>query len=374
MSNANLPAVQSGPIFPSESILGESGGPLMVRRTDGNGAVVLATARIKLREGRGLVKIGSGKSAGYFPDSTATKLLNRIAALTVITPDMQAGPDGRTVPNPYLEMDDNGFVKRVTVKKVAVGKSPMGALVMTDAVVVMDGRRRLLEALTKKVERFPQAGVIGFAGAPPVTWRFQPKKWNKAEGHMEASGPEQIIKAAGELRFFAGPQGMGVWVDHTHPEILALLANAIREDDYLQRRAETVCERRALSKHPAIATHTLDAKSVKMVGEGRDAIAEIDLPVVYQDTEINREDLERLAAMVRKGEEIRELGGRPIEQQSAGAIDATLEDDDEDDAPPAGGVFNPEAEGDLKCEKCGYVGHADTFIEGDCPKCKAVAK
>jgi len=324
-SRQNLPAVQSGKpnamTFPAGSVVNfDEDAVLLVRETGADGALVLATGKVKLTtNGGGLVEIGSGKNKAFMVDSKGLYAANQVAGLSVVTPDLVAGPGGRTECNPFLERDDDGYVQNVYLRKMAIGLSPLGNLVIADTTLVLNARAYFMESLAKRIGKFPQAGTVGHADTVPGDWTVQPKKWNGR--YMADHGDPVIYDAPATLRYYPGPMGMGIWADHTHPEIQSLISDAIQNERFFVRKAETIAERRVLSKHPAINLRTIPASKVKMDGELGSAV----IPVVYRHNPLDKEQQQDLANRLAKGQEVREMNGHMIEVQDGEVEDVTPE-------------------------------------------------
>ena len=115
------------------ALLGD--GAVFVKRTE-SGLVKAVKAQIRLEEKKGHLAEIQGKvmitGAGYYE-------LNKVAGISIITPNMLTLPDGNKVVNPYPMIDPaSGSISKVWVKKMAIGLSPIGNLVITTSTLLYD--------------------------------------------------------------------------------------------------------------------------------------------------------------------------------------------------------------------------------------------
>lgn len=313
-AGTSLPAVQpqEKPLtFPAGSIVNDDGtSVLLVRETGRDGALILAKATLKLStQGGGLVEIGYGDNKSYMVDYKGLLAANQIAGLSVVTPDLVAGPGGRTECNPYTERDANGYIERVYLRKMAIGLSPLGNLCVADTTLVLEAKAYFMESLAKVISKYPMAGTVGHADAKPEGWTRQPTRWDNAKKQRVPDGKPESYTAPSTLRYYPGPMGMGIWADIAHEEVMALMNQVIQGERFFVRKAETIAERRVLSKHPAINLRTLPASKI-----GRDGSATIS--VVYRHNPLDQQQQQQLANRLARGEQIREVQGQMIEVEA----------------------------------------------------------
>jgi len=312
-NSQNLPA-QSGDgghssrfHLPAGAVSNGDSAVLIVKEHDSDGAVILATARIPLREGNGLTKVGDS----YMVDSTGIYAANQFAGVTTVTPEFVAGDGSKLVRNPFLERDEHGYVERVTLRMLAVGLSPLGNLVVTSTTLVLNAKAYFMESLAKKIAKFPQVGCVGRENARPQNWTYQPKKWNGK--YMADHGEPQILTAPETLDYFAGPMGIGIWADLMHPEVQSLINQAIQGERFFIRKAETIAERRVLSKHPAINLRKIP------VADTENGVARVS--VVYRHNPMTKQQLDDLTKRLEQGEELTEFHGRRVDVEEAEVVE-----------------------------------------------------
>lgn len=188
-----------------------------------------------LRSVRGVVVLSEDK--GHIADIGGNRLMytqeayeeaNKIASISIITPPKLTLNTGEIVVNPYPILDpDSGTIAKVWVKKMAIGYSPIGNLVITSATLLYDTLAYFIQDLAKKIEKHKGSGKVC----------------------MKSMLTENELKTG----VFHALQGeLGVWADYTHPEILKALGTFIQKKLFAERLAQTICERLVYSKHPAL--------------------------------------------------------------------------------------------------------------------------
>jgi len=213
-------------------------------KTGRGGIVKSFIAEVPLSEANGeLMEVpGAGVSitaAGYYR-------LNRVAGVSILTPAtvfVNGVPRG----NPYLIHDDNGTLKDVYVRKVAVGYAPTGQLVVVDQIVHFQVEAYFKRDLMKKYRA--SKGAIG---------RITTKE--AAQKEIES----------GKYMFVPIRDNVGLLVDLSHSDVQRVLETHIENALYGDRKAATIAERNALKKHPALAIQRVNA-----IGERGHRIAKV---------------------------------------------------------------------------------------------------
>jgi hypothetical protein len=206
------------------AILGD--GAVFVKRTD-SGLVKAVKAQIKLEEKKGHLAEIQGKvmitGAGY-------NEMNKVAGVSIITPEKLTLPDGSMVVNPYPIIEpSSGSISKVWVKKMAIGLSPIGNLVITTSTLLYDIQMYFIQDLVKKIKFNATAGRLC----------------------MESMLTEQDRQKG----IFCRIEGeLGVWADFSHKEILTCIETFVQNKLFAERKAQTIAERNAMKKHPALAT------------------------------------------------------------------------------------------------------------------------
>jgi len=213
-------------------------------KTGRGGIVKSFIAEVPLSEAHGeLMEVpGTGVSitaAGYYR-------LNRVAGVSILTPATVV-VDGVPRGNPYLVHDENGTLKDVYVRKVAVGYAPTGQLVVVDQTVHFQVEAYFKRDLMKKYRA--SKGAIG---------RITTKEAARKE--IET----------GKYMFVPIRDNVGLLVDLSHPDVQRVLETHIENALYGDRKAATIAERNALKKHPALAIQRVNA-----IGEKGHRVAKV---------------------------------------------------------------------------------------------------
>ncbi|MHC1681353.1 MAG: hypothetical protein AB6733_00070 [Clostridiaceae bacterium] len=267
-------------------------GDVFIKRT-GNGAIKSIKGRLKLEEKKGHLSFIQNKAmitaAGY-------NHMNTIAAVSIITPEKLTLPDGNIVVNPYPIIDpDSGTIDKVWVKKISIGFSPIGNLVMTSSTLLYDIKMYFIQDLNKKIMNNKNAGRMC----------------------MEEMLSEDEKKTGMFLRI----QGhMGMWINLQEADVLKCMETYIQNKLFAERKAQTIAERNCLKKHPALAQVYVDAQGGQYNHFGY-------VDVIGYNHDLTREDLLRLAQMADQGENVEEYKGVKIDYIDANVIDEISEDD-----------------------------------------------
>lgn len=270
------------------AVLGD--GEVFVKKVNG-GAIRSVKGAISLHESNGEIAVIQGKA---MTTAKGFNSLNQIAGLSIITPEKLTLPDGQIVVNPYPIIDrESGTISKVWVKKIAIGYSPIGNLVITSATLLYDIRMYFIQDVMKKVQYNKDAGR--------VTIEQMLTEEDKKNGIF--------LKIDGML---------GVWANVQHKDILKAIDTFINKKQFAERNAQSICERLVMSKHPALAS----AAYVTAQGPDKNHIAKV--PIVGYVHDFNREQLLEIADKAEKGEEIR-IGDQKVE-----TIEATVEADQND--------------------------------------------
>ena len=206
------------------ALLGD--GAVFVKRT-ASGLVKAVKAQIKLEEKKGHLAEIQGKvmvtGAGY-------NEMNKVAGVSVITPEKLTLPDGSVVVNPYPIVDPvSGSISKVWVKKMAIGLSPIGNLVITTSTLLYDIQMYFIQDLMKKIKKNSIAGRLCM---------------------------ESMLTDQDRLKgMFCRIEGeMGIWADINNIDTMTCIETFIQNKLFAERKAQTIAERNAMKKHPALAT------------------------------------------------------------------------------------------------------------------------
>ncbi|WP_342538490.1 hypothetical protein MKY15_20820 [Sporosarcina sp. FSL K6-1540] len=261
-------------------------GKVFVKKVNG-GQIQSVKGTITLNEKNGEIATIQGKT---MTTAKGFNTLNQIAGLSIITPDKLTLPDGQIVVNPYPMIDpESGTIAKVWVKKIAIGYSPIGNLVITSATLLYDIKMYFIQDLSKKVGYSREAGRVCME-----QMLTEDEKTNSI-----------FLKIDGFL---------GIAANIQHKDVLKAIDTFINKKQFAERNAQSICERLVMSKHPALAS----AAYVTKQGE----IARV--PVVGYVHDFNREELLDIADKAERGEEI-EVGNQKVEIIEA-VVEATAED------------------------------------------------
>ncbi|MEK5070293.1 hypothetical protein [Sporosarcina sp. FSL K6-1508] len=266
------------------AVLGD--GEVFVKKTN-NGQIRSVKGVITLNEKNGEIATIQNKT---MTTAKGFNTLNQIAGLSIVTPDKLTLPDGQIVVNPYPMIDhESGTISKVWVKKIAIGYSPIGNLVITSATLLYDIKMYFIQDLAKKVQYSKEAGRVCME-----QMLTEDEKTNSI-----------FLKIDGFL---------GIAANIQHKDVLKAIDTFINKKQFAERNAQSICERLVMSKHPALAS----AAYVTKQGE----IARV--PVVGYVHDFNREELLDIADKAERGEEI-EVGNQKVEVIET-VIEATEED------------------------------------------------
>lgn len=282
-----------------ESIACLGDGEVFIRRNQ-EGQIRSVKASVRMAEANGEIAVIQNKAMttgkGYYK-------ANQIASLSIITPQKLKLPTGETVVNPYPVIDpESGTVRKFWVKKQAVGHGPLGNLVVTSVTLLYDLNMYFIQDLLKKVKYSAQAGRIC----------------------LEAQLTEQERKS-GIFYKIDGP--LGVWADVSHKDILTAIDTFVNKKQFAERNAQTICERLAMSKHPALS----HIASPQATGAEKQRVAQV--TIVGYVNDFTREHLEELAGKAESQENVIEINGEKVqvveETAEAGYEEIAIHDDDE---------------------------------------------
>lgn len=266
------------------AVLGD--GEVFVKRVNG-GHIRSVKGAVTLSERNGEIATIQGKT---MTTAKGFNTLNQIAGLSIVTPEKLTLPDGQIVVNPYPIIDsESGTISKVWVKKIAIGYSPTGNLVITSSTLLYDIKMYFIQDLVKKVNYSKDAGRIC----------------------ME----QMLTEEEKQNSIFLKIDGfLGVAANIQHKDVLKAIDTYINKKQFAERNAQSICERLVMSKHPALASAAYVAKQ----GE----IAKV--PVVGYVHDFNREELLDIADKTERGEEIL-VGNRKVEIIET-VVEATEED------------------------------------------------
>lgn len=113
---------------------------------------------------------------------------------------------------------------------------------------------------------------------------------------------------------------MGIWVDLENKDVLKCMDTYIQNKLFAERKAQTIAERNVLKKHPALSQVYVEATGPQYNHIGA-------VSVVGYTHDLNREDLQNLASMAERGEDLTEYKGVKVDVIDANVIDEVGEED-----------------------------------------------
>jgi hypothetical protein len=220
--------------------LGES--DVFIRR-DGNNALSLIHKSVRLSADRKeIARLGNKDDSPWVITVPGYNKLNQIAGVYIITPEsiVVAGVEHS---NPFVEYIE-GEIKRVIVRKIAIGYSPIGNLVAVDTVRHYNFDAYYLQDLHAKAKYKPESAKFGTVFLCP----FAPDE------EVEEKNGRSYVRANGRVYVFKPIKDVeGIWIDMSHQEIMDVYAQHIQHQKFGEVIAQNLATRNALKAHPAIA-------------------------------------------------------------------------------------------------------------------------
>lgn len=220
-----LPVEKQLELIKRQSVACLGDGQVFIKRT-ADGAIRSVKSVVTLEESNGEIAYIQGKA---MTTGKGFNHANQIASLSIVTPEVLTLPDGKVVVNPFPVIDpDSGTLRKVWVKKMAIGYGPTGNLVITSSTLLYDLNMYFIQDLMKKVTANAGSGRIC----------------------MES----MLTQKEKETGIFYKVDGlMGIWADVSHKDILKCIDTFINKKQFAERNAQTIAERLALAKHPALS-------------------------------------------------------------------------------------------------------------------------
>lgn len=261
------------------AVLGD--GEVFIKKT-GNGQIRSVKGAVTLSEKNGEIATIQGKT---MTTAKGFNTLNQIAGLSIITPEKLTLPDGQIVVNPFPVIDvESGSISKIWVKKIAIGYSPTGNLVVTSSTLLYDINAYFIQDVMKKVRYSQDAGRVCME-----QMLTEEDKRNTV-----------FLKIEGSL---------GIAANIQNKDILKAIETFVDKKRFAERNAQSICERLVMSKHPALAS----AAYVDIQG----GLARV--PVVGYVHDFNREELLDIAEQAENGDEI------VVGNEKAEVIESTVE-------------------------------------------------
>lgn len=212
-------------IFPS-SVPGEK--PLVAAvKCTSTGIIKSTLTQVVLTERMGQVYTVQGKQK---PTIDGYRHLNTFRGVKIIEPDVLIDEEGRRHPNPYFERDKRGTVRRITVKKVGIGRDALGNFAVFSQTLEFDLHVYFVQDLLKK-------------WAP---WQNNPAKGWGTLYDAERIPPEIMNDGTKKIVYTA--EDTALVVDLAHPDVQGVINQHTSRWKFASRMADSICERRILAK------------------------------------------------------------------------------------------------------------------------------
>lgn len=253
--------------------IGDQAYPTSIRLA-GKQEIVLQKKTFQLRASEGHIYYSGTKDGvkQYAIQADGYLMMNKFANLTIATPPTVM-IDGVLQNNPYpiRTKDHRRLIELVVVRKIAIGRAPMGNIVAVDQTISFAPYTYFMESLLKLTEDYPTVAEI--------------RTINSLTPEEKRNFP-----------FYEIDESVGVFIhDKNNKEYLKALSNHISNQKFGERKAASICERNCMRKHPAFGI-----RNVQLKGKGSDAYAE--LPVFsWIETESTRNQILKYKQVIEQG-------------------------------------------------------------------------
>ena len=253
---------------------------------DGDTRVRCIKTRVRLTVEEGHLYQVQGR---WSISATGYTSINRIAGVSIVQPE-EIVVDGRVHENPWLEMDPGrpGVLRRVHARCLAIGRGATGQPQVIDERIKWDPGLYLAEGLKKVQMKRKGSGANAVIDILETEY-----KEGRASGELRGWGFLAIAAV--------GDDYLGIAFDAGHPEVRAKLGDQVDLVKFAERRAQTICRRRALQNHPALATKhpavTITAESGGQWSKPTAGYADVEVYAWPPDTR----SLDEVGAMVVAG-------------------------------------------------------------------------
>lgn len=272
-------------------------GQVFIRR-DEKGVAKSFKATVQLSQALGEVVVVQDKAivtaAGY-------NKLNQLATVNILTPP-SCIVDGVEQSNPHVERHpQTKVIQTVNVRKIAFGFSPTGNMVAIDKTLFFNIYTYFLQDLQAKIKKYPACGCLGVKDSKPPMISYQSQEWKTtAQGkrYCEPGAVKTIDIKEKPMAFYSIEEPVGIWVDISHPEILAAFESHVQRQKFGDRIAQTIVERNCLKAHPAIATTNVILGGLDRDGKNGTATVE----VYGWQHDMNLKSLNNMADKISRGE------------------------------------------------------------------------
>lgn len=251
-----------------------------------NGIIKAMHTHVALSEDAGQVYVVSGKEQ---PTVDGYRYLNQARGIKFIDPETLVDDLGRRHPNPWFERDERGTIKRITAKKVGVGRDAVGNFAVYSQTLEFDLHVYLVQDVMAR-----WAGYVDRDGNQKRASRDWGKLYDaeRIPAEIQRDGTKKILYTA---------EGTALVVDLSHTEVQAVIAQHTSRWKFAGRMADSICERRILSKFIPVG-------KLQKYKDGRYYV-----PVIsWTDCETDFEQWRQVATAAAEGEPIPEVLDAPV--------------------------------------------------------------
>jgi hypothetical protein len=189
-------------------------------------------ATIQLTEERGEMCSIKGVAC---PTAAGYQRMNAIVGISFYSPDTLRGDDGRLAPNPMFRRAENGTTQSVTVRKLGMGRNAAGNLTIRDLTICYDLEAYRARDLYSKWRR----------GGKSADWgKLVPTDAPAEDGRL-------AVPINGQL---------ALSVSLASPDVLDAVADDMHRRQFVERLANTICERNLLKAFTGISRLPRDCK------------------------------------------------------------------------------------------------------------------
>lgn len=198
--------------------------------------------------------------------------LNKIAQLQVVTPQT-VFVDGMDQRNPFIRRDEQGNIVEIVLRKLAVGRGPLGAVLATDATLLYSPKQYFIRDILKKVKG--RGDSVG----------------NKNLGRIVAD--RWITDEDRNTRYILSiGLGMSIICNMQDADFMHCLATYQEGLLFAERKAQTIARRLALATHPAMGIRSVIPREGKVL-----------VPMVgWKETDRTKDEIQRRALGLVRGE------------------------------------------------------------------------
>lgn len=187
--------------------------------------------------------------------------LNRVAGINIVTPPTLFY-NGQEQSNPYvIEAKEPGVIKALIMRRMGIGFSPTGNLVIIDRTLYFNIATYFQQSLMKIANQKPGVAKMGVRYFCPFAPDIEPKKGDDDEWYV-------VDKNAGKVWLFRQVEaGSGLWLEISHPEMNDAFSEHTQRQKFAERIAQTILDRNILKTHPCIGIQNVvpDQKGIAQV-------------------------------------------------------------------------------------------------------------